>query len=107
MLNIFVLRYLSKNVTTTKYQIALIKQNAPCRTHLFFIFSFLYEIFLYDLIKLNGYLCGGFFLFLFGFVFRIKRVKDEFLRFFKDFLPHRRDGRHRKSVPAVQCAGTF
>ena len=32
-------------------------------------------------------LCGGFFLFLFVFVFCIKRVKDEFLRFFKDFLP--------------------
>ena len=46
MLNIFVLGYFSKNVTTTKYQIALIKQNAPCRTHLFFhFFSFLYGLF--------------------------------------------------------------
>lgn len=47
MLNNFVLRYFSKNVTTTKYQIALIKQNVPCRTH--FVFSFLCDIFLYDL----------------------------------------------------------
>lgn len=42
MLNNFVLRYFSKNVTTTKYQIALIKQNAPCRTHLFFRFYVIY-----------------------------------------------------------------
>lgn len=47
MLNIFVLRYFSKNVTTTKYQIALIKQNAPCRTHLFFRFYVIYFYMIY------------------------------------------------------------
>ena len=47
MINIFVLHYFSKNVTTTKYQIALIKQNAPCRTHLFFNLFRFYMIYFY------------------------------------------------------------
>ncbi len=47
MLNIFVLGYFSKNVTTTKYQIALIKQNAPCRMHLFFRFYVIYFYMIY------------------------------------------------------------
>lgn len=47
MLNIFVLRYFSKKVTTTKYQIDLIKQNAPCRTHLFFRFYVIYFYMIY------------------------------------------------------------
>ena len=47
MLNIFVLGYFSKNVTTTKYQIALIKQNAPCRTLLFFRFYVIYFYMIY------------------------------------------------------------
>jgi len=49
--NIFVLRYFSKNVTTTKYQIALIKQNAPCRTLLFFqFFRFYFYLFYFYMI---------------------------------------------------------
>lgn len=47
MLNIFVLRYFQKTVTTTKYQIALTIQNAPCRTHLFFNLFRFYMIYFY------------------------------------------------------------
>jgi len=48
---IFCFTLFFKNVTTTKYQIALIKQNAPCRTLLFFqFFRFYFYLFYFYMI---------------------------------------------------------
>lgn len=53
MLNIFVLRYFSKKRYDN--QISNCFNKTKCALSDAFVFSFLYDLFLYDLIKLNGY----------------------------------------------------